>query len=83
MELILHVRRVGSDGERKLLGGLVPLLRLLEVHATFEVFLAFFAERRDWQGQQANGKNQRDKCSDSKVVSHGFFSVREVESLAA
>jgi HD-like signal output (HDOD) protein len=44
MELILDVRRVGSDREREFLGGLIPLLGVLVLHALFEIFLALFAE---------------------------------------
>jgi hypothetical protein len=49
MHLILHVRRVGCYRERELLGGFVPLLLLLIVHATLEVLVTFFGESRERQ----------------------------------
>src|ERR1051326_4032962 len=46
VELIIDVRRVGSDGKRVLLRGFVPLLRLLVIHAPPEVLVAFLGEGR-------------------------------------
>ncbi len=58
MELILHVRWVGSHGKCELLSGLVPLLRILIIQATPEILLALFGERRHRHAEYANGKDK-------------------------
>jgi hypothetical protein len=58
MELILHIGRIGSDRERKLLGGFFPLLRSFVAHSLFEILLTFFSQRRYRHHQNTEGEQQ-------------------------
>jgi hypothetical protein len=59
VELELHLRGVGGDGEGELLRRALPLLRLLVLDAALEVLLALLRQHRDGRGQQADDDEER------------------------
>src|SRR5439155_17423 len=63
MELILHIRGVGGDRQRKLLRGFLPLLVRFVAHALLEILVALFGEGRRGQQQQAGGKQQGNQSA--------------------